>query len=67
MTLEELDKLEKEVKEGFGITHKNLLDFFGDDPDGLKTRIESIDLATEIFLNSLRMINEERAKINLTR
>lgn len=64
MNMEELDKLEKEINEAYGRAIKNFQDYFQNDLKTLETKKDVINSVKEIFENSLRMIREEKRKIN---
>lgn len=64
VNMEELDELEKEVNKDYGITIKNFQNCFQNDLKTLETKKKVIDSVKEIFESSLRMIREEKRKIN---
>lgn len=64
MNMEEVDKLEKEINEAYGRAIKNFQDYFQNDLKTLETKKDVINSVKEIFENSLRMIREEKRKIN---
>lgn len=61
-TLEELDKLEIQLKNSWRETLDNMQSFFGSELKNFEVKKDIIKLVSEIFENSLTLIEEEKIK-----
>ncbi len=62
VTLEKLDELEIRLKKDWLETIINIQNFLGNDARRFEVKKDIIRLVSEVFENSLRLIEEERKK-----